>query len=971
MKNPGIVLCIIGTPVLELLNKFLANNQVIYYIIEGNNELINYFKKKGIKGNSVVIDDSENNGHKKTKLLAEAHKKGDYIFLYDSDFDYSNIKLPKKMSSDTYALLLNYPGDLVIPMECIFKGLIKWEYAGVIHEYLLKNTDKNNKGVNEVLDQYVLKIGPFPDHSEQLLKLISNTTDEYLKARYTYYYALNNSEKANEYYLKTIKLNGLPDEKYNACLNLGEYYLLNGNIDMGIKYLVRTLKYNPKRIEGALVLIMYYYSLGDISKAWEYYSNLKWNSEIEYSPFMRINDYKYSFPYIGIQLGIKMNNIPEAIKNYEILFKYSNFSTEPELLNGLLQIKKSIKSNEFFAKARKYFAKESKEILNSLKVELPNDNPGVSIVTITQLKRKDSINLLLESCVSKQKYSNIIEWIIVEGSKEYSDINSNRNNIELLIEKAKKLIKFPIKYIVPPFGTKLGQLRNIANRECKGDITVCMDDDDYYFPTRVSHAVESLLSSNCLIAGCTRKMMYDYSLKKMYKFGTAFGPNHSTNDSMAWKKEYLLTNSHDPEKEMAEEASFTQTFTQQMVQLNPIHVSISSSHSQNTFDKRVLCIQGSLGLHMNMADDGDSISTYVPEPHLTKFKELYTKPVQRTQYFISYYTGVTSIEWDPEDQSLGGSEQAVVNLATEWVKFGVPVAVYGLVPNKAYNGVHYYHSAMFPYESIHENLVVWRMAGLRGIGPFNVQCKNLILDLHDNYYPSYKELIDKYINIPTKYFFKSKYHLDCYSKILDTSKGVIIPNGIRCEPFKQDYLIKREPHRFCYCSSYDRGLLEILKFMWPKIVSTFPDAELHVYYGMSGIKDEDPIKKDLIHYLAQPGVTDHSRQNMDVIVKEKQRSTYHLYITDTIAEIDCISIRESLVAGCIPLISDFGVFAERIGVQFKMINGKIDYQRATMDLIKLMENPEMLDSLREQIKNPQMHLDWKNIAYQWLMQLKD
>jgi glycosyltransferase involved in cell wall biosynthesis len=271
----------------------------------------------------------------------------------------------------------------------------------------------------------------------------------------------------------------------------------------------------------------------------------------------------------------------------------------------------------------------------------------------------------------------------------------------------------------------LGQLRNIGNKECKGDITVCMDDDDYYFPTRVSHAVEKLVGSSLLIAGCTQKLMYDYSLKKMYRFGNLFGKYHSTNDSMAWKREYLINNSHDPEKDMAEEASFTKQFSQPLIQLNSKHVSISSSHSHNTFNKRQLCIQSSLGMHQNMFDDGDTLADYIPSDFLTKFRDLYPVSDKMNHYKISYYTGLTSMEWDPQDPSLGGSEQAVVHLATEWVKVGIPVAVFGMVPNKIHNGVHYYNAMSFPYELNHDTVIIWRMAGLRGIGPFKINCKNL------------------------------------------------------------------------------------------------------------------------------------------------------------------------------------------------------------------------------------------------------
>jgi hypothetical protein len=110
----------------------------------------------------------------------------------------------------------------------------------------------------------------------------------------------------------------------------------------------------------------------------------------------------------------------------------------------------------------------------------------------------------------------------------------------------------------------LGELRNRGNTTCTGDITVCMDDDDFYPIDRVEHAVERLEGSKAKIAGCSAVLIYDYFLDKLYKF-KPFGPNHSTNNCMAWKKEYLKDNKHDSTKEMAEESSFTKAFTETMV----------------------------------------------------------------------------------------------------------------------------------------------------------------------------------------------------------------------------------------------------------------------------------------------------------------------------------------------------------------------------------------------------------------------
>ena len=62
---------------------------------------------------------------------------------------------------------------------------------------------------------------------------------------------------------------------------------------------------------------------------------------------------------------------------------------------------------------------------------------------------------------------------------------------------------------------------------------------------------------------------------------------------------------------------------------------------------------------------------------------------------------------------------------------------------------------------------------------------------------------------------------------------------------------------------------------------------------------------------------DHGRQSMNMIIREKYLSTFHIYLNNCIGEIDCISIKESLITGCIPIISRFGVFKERHGIQYE------------------------------------------------------
>ena len=139
----------------------------------------------------------------------------------------------------------------------------------------------------------------------------------------------------------------------------------------------------------------------------------------------------------------------------------------------------------------------SQLITNKTLSQVPTcKQPSVSIVTITQLKRFNCLQIARD-LIKEQTYKNIIEWVIVEGSKTKDDAKLNGVNIKELMENSG--LDFPIVY-VEWSDVKLGELRNRGNKTCKGDITVVFDDDDYYFPDRVEHAVNKLIHSPAKIA---------------------------------------------------------------------------------------------------------------------------------------------------------------------------------------------------------------------------------------------------------------------------------------------------------------------------------------------------------------------------------------------------------------------------------------------------------------------------------------
>lgn len=604
--------------------------------------------------------------------------------------------------------------------------------------------------------------------------------------------------------------------------------------------------------------------------------------------------------------------------------------------------------------------------MSKKKLSKNNETPPVSIITITQLKRYKCLEVLVE-LIKEQTYTNIIEWVIVEGSKSEEDAIENSKNIKSLKEKCD--LKFPIVYIELKGNVKLGELRNIGNEKCKGDITVCMDDDDYYFNTRVSHAVEKLINSDAKIAGCSALLMYDYVLKKLYKFNQ-FGPNHSTNTAMAWKKEYLLTNRHDSFKDCSEEPSFTRAFTEKMVQLESEKTSILSSHTFNTFNKREICTTGSIKINPTINEINIDIHQYINKNIYDKYINLFVQK-KNSEYDIVYFCGGFSIDWDPVDMKLGGSEQAVVNLVNNWRKAGKKVAVYGKVKEQKFNDVDYIDWKKFPFEQNFNIVILWRLSGLTSMNTFKINAKEIWLDIHDRFFPQFVEDYKKYGKCVNKIFLKSNYHKEIFKEefkdLLNLSKCVVIPNGVRIENFKENKNnLIRNPYRFCYCSCYTRGLKDIVEHIWPIIYNYEPRAELHVYYGMDGIQDEN-YKNYLKFLLSTPGVMDHGRQPMDMIIREKYMSNFHLYITNTIGEIDCISIRESLATGCIPLISNFGIFKEREGIHFDLIEGdKKSCGLIAVKIIQLLKNQAEMDLYREKNKLSPLLINWEEVSNKWL-----
>jgi glycosyltransferase involved in cell wall biosynthesis len=202
-----------------------------------------------------------------------------------------------------------------------------------------------------------------------------------------------------------------------------------------------------------------------------------------------------------------------------------------------------------------------------------NELPFVSICTPT-FNRRPFIPYLIK-CFLNQSYPlEKMEWIIIDDGTDH---------IRDLVQNIPQ-----VKYYSFNEKLSLGKKRNLMHSKCKGDMIVYMDDDDYYPPERVSHAVETLLNNpSYLIAGSSILYIYFNDLNKIYQCGP-YGQYHSTAASFAFRKELLEQTSYNNEKAIAEETFFLKNYTIPLKQLDPLKTILVFAHSHNSFDKKRL-----------------------------------------------------------------------------------------------------------------------------------------------------------------------------------------------------------------------------------------------------------------------------------------------------------------------------------------------------------------------------------------------
>lgn len=243
--------------------------------------------------------------------------------------------------------------------------------------------------------------------------------------------------------------------------------------------------------------------------------------------------------------------------------------------------------------------------------------PLVSICTVTH-KRPGLLQLLEERIYSQTYPIDKIQWVILDDSpephKRYQATSGHQS-------------KLAIKYIHLSEKLPLGEKRNESHLYCDGDIIVYMDDDDFYPPSRVEHAVEALINSEKEIAGASKLPILHLENTDFWMSGP-YGENHATPGTLAFKRSFLENHSYVNEDTSGEEKEFLNNYTAPMVQLDPFQTILCIAHESNTDNKLSMLQQPEQSLNgidklkkqTDLSQDQIKVLHLIADEHRSAFK---------------------------------------------------------------------------------------------------------------------------------------------------------------------------------------------------------------------------------------------------------------------------------------------------------------------------------------------------------------
>lgn len=345
-----------------------------------------------------------------------------------------------------------------------------------------------------------------------------------------------------------------------------------------------------------------------------------------------------------------------------------------------------------------------------------------------------------------------------------------------------------------------------------------------------------------------------------------------------------------------------------------------------------------------------------------------------------FYAPLSFEQWDwrsPDDQGIGGSETAVVEMARRLANRGHEVTVYAKLrddcPRLQFGGAEWLplDAADFTAPGI---WVLSRCPSALDNFPVEHPGQQTWLVCQDVFYPNIGKdgltsdriaRLDRCLPLCTA---QEKWLI---LKSADLAgKTYLSSNGVRTDLIEQiesTERIARDPYKLIYSSSPDRGLPALLK-IFRRVREFEPRLRLTVAYGwnniISGCKGKywDNIRRDCDELMKQPGVTWRGRLPQPELYREFMSSGIWCYPT-TFSETSCCSCMEAQAMGAIPVTNPFWALLDNVrhGIFLPgdVANEPLVQASYVGEIIRLTRQPE----LQEQIRSAM--IPWARERFNW------
>ena len=340
-------------------------------------------------------------------------------------------------------------------------------------------------------------------------------------------------------------------------------------------------------------------------------------------------------------------------------------------------------------------------------------------------------------------------------------------------------------------------------------------------------------------------------------------------------------------------------------------------------------------------------------------------------------------KWGPEllKTGIGGSEEAVVYLSEQFVRFGWHVEVYAPCHEQVWNGVHWYPIERYSGPEDSETLdvlVIWRSPHMLMYG--GSKARRTYTWLHDM--PSPNMWVPGIENGYDGIFVLSQFHSDQYD-FVSPKKKILSANGLPTDRLVPIEELKNENHRFVFASCPMRDLETVLLW-WEKIKEKFKDAELDIYYGfhptlVTQAQGTDPYSRNIAETIKritvlknQPGVNWHGFVGHDELHAGFAKAGFWLYPT-MFPEISCITGMKMQAHGVVPITVNRAAMVETVkhGVKIENFNGTVEDQTRWFEaLVKAVESPPTKEQRIEMAKAARADFSWAGVASQWISQFE-